>query len=962
MKTNYYVLLFLALFSLPILAQEYQISGTIKDTESQPLPGVSVSIINGTGGTSSNFDGNYTLMVNEGDKVAFTFIGFESQEITMDGKTVINVIMQSGVALDEVVVTGSRNPKRTAIDTAVPVDVIGIEELLTQGAQTNLNQILNYVAPSFTSNTQTISDGTDHIDPASLRGLGPDQVLVLINGKRRHTSSLVNVNGTFGRGSVGTDLNAIPTAAIKNVEVLRDGAAAQYGSDAIAGVINIILKKNTGLTVSVDGGAYFSKNSGGHNQGGTDGEAVGISLNYGVGIGKKGGFLNLTGMLDNRNPTNRMIEWEGNIFNSYNSVERNAQANGYGNLLGLQNDFDGIVQYAQGAGLPSDVLFDVNNAVDIADLQSALSTDNTEAELAARNQERWNYNMRVGQSKLGSGKFFFNGEFPLSEITAIYTFGGFSYRQGESAGFYRLPSQQRAFTPVYLNGFLPEIHSTIIDNSISAGIKTKFGEWEADFSNTFGSNSFDYNIQNTSNATMQNNTATEFDAGNFKFAQNTTNFDMHRYFEDIMAGLSVAFGAEFRYENYKINAGEEASYSKYDTSGNIWDINNPSSIEVVDFFGRARPGGSQVFPGFSPDNEVDDSRTSLAGYIDVEADITESFLISGAIRYENYSDFGGTLNFKLASRFKLGDNMALRGSLNTGFRAPSLHQLNFNSTSTVFVDGIPTDVGTFSNDSQAAKLLGIPTLKEEQSKSASIGFTGKIQNANLSFTVDGYFIKIDDRVVYTGSFKPKNDGTPADNLLKDLLGQANAGSAAFFANATDTESYGIDMVITHRANFSNSNLRTDLSATFGKTNQVGDIHASKILEDADLVDTYFDETSRIFLEEAVPRSKINLTFNYNFKKFNVMFRNVYFGEVTEATNNAANQQIFGSKIVTDLSFSYAATDALRFTIGSSNLFDTYPDKNIEANRSSGRFEYSRRSQQFGSMGRYLFARLTFTLN
>jgi len=962
MKTNFYVLLILALFSLPIMAQEYQLSGTIKDAESQSLPGVSVSIVNGTGGTSSDFDGNYSLTVKEGDKVAFTFVGFESQEITMDGRTVINVVMQSGVALDEVVVTGSRNPKRTAIDTAVPVDVIGIEELLTKGAQTNLNQILNYVAPSFTSNTQTISDGTDHIDPASLRGLGPDQVLVLINGKRRHTSSLVNVNGTFGRGSVGTDLNAIPTAAIKNVEVLRDGAAAQYGSDAIAGVINIILKKNTGLTVNANSGAYFSKNSGGHNQGGTDGETVGISLNYGVEIGQKGGFLNFTGMVDNRNSTNRMIEWEGNIFNSYNSVERNAQDNGYGNLLGLQTDFDGIVQYAQGAGLPSDVLFDVNNAVDMADLQSALSTDNTDAELAARNQERWNYNMRVGQSKLGSGKFFFNGEFPLSEKTAIYTFGGFSYRQGEAAGFYRLPSQQRAFTPVYLNGFLPEIHSTIIDNSIAAGIKTQFGEWEADFSNTYGSNSFDYNIQNTSNATMQNNTKTEFDAGNFKFAQNTTNFDMHRYFEDIMAGLSVAFGAEFRYENYQINAGEEASYAKYDTAGNIWDIDNPSSIEVTDFFGRARPGGSQVFPGFSPDNAVDDSRTSIAGYIDLEADITDSFLISGALRYENYSDFGGTLNFKLATRLKLGDNMALRASGNTGFRAPSLHQLNFNSTSTIFVDGVPTDVGTFSNDSQAAKLLGIPTLKEEESKSVSIGFTGKIPAANISFTVDGYFIRIDDRVVYTGSFKPKNDGSPADNLLKDLLEQANAGSAAFFANAIDTESKGIDIVITHKANFSNSNLRTDLSATFGETKQVGDVHASEILENAGLVDTYFDETSRIFLEEAVPRSKVNLTFNYNIKKFNIMFRNVYFGQVTEATNNPANQQTFGSKIVTDLSLSFAATDALRFTIGSNNIFDTYPDKNIDANRSSGRFEYSRRSQQFGANGRFLFARVTFTLN
>ena len=382
---------------------------------------------------------------------------------------------------------------------------------------------------------------------------------------------------------------------------------------------------------------------------------------------------------------------------------------------------------------------------------------------------------------------------------------------------------------------------------------------------------------------------------------------------------------------------------------------------MTDFFGRARPGGSQVFPGFNPDNEVNKTRNSAAAYLDLEADITDSFLLSGALRYENYSDFGGTMNFKLATRVKLGDDFSLRASANTGFRAPSLHQLNFNSTSTIFVDGVPTDVGTFSNDSRAAKLLGIPQLKEEQSRSGSIGFTGKLPKLNLSFTVDGYFIAIDDRVVYTGQFSPSDDGSPGDELLKRLLAQANAGSATFFANAIDTESYGLDVVITHKANFKNSNLRTDFALTAGQTKQVGDIKASEILEDAGLVDTYFDETSRIYLEKAVPRTKMNLTFNYNINKFNVMFRSVYFGEVTEATNNVDNQQVFGSKIVNDLSLSFLATESLRLTIGSSNIFDTYPDRNIEANRSSGRFEYSRRSQQFGAGGRFMFARMTFTL-
>lgn len=956
-----YLFLTVLLFSLPVLAQTNEVSGTVTDTENETLPGVSVLIKGSSTGTTTDLDGNYSLEVESNGVLIFAFVGYETQEVKVNGRTTINLQMKQGVELDEVVVVGSRNPNRTATETAVPVDVIGIEELVTQGAQTSLNQILNYVAPSFTSNTQTISDGTDHIDPASLRGLGPDQVLVLVNGKRRHNSSLVNVNGTFGRGSVGTDLNAIPTAAIERVEVLRDGAAAQYGSDAIAGVINIVMKKSTTLNVSVNTGAHFSSKSGGYNQGGTDGETAGVAINYGIDLGEKGGFINFTGMFDSRNPTNRMIEWEGGIFNSYNSVERVANADGF-NLLDLQTDFDAIVQYSQSAGLPGDVLSGVNAATDISDLQSVLGADNTSSELAARGLARHNFNMRVGQSKLRSGKFFFNGEIPFSENTTLYSFGGMSYRNGNSAGFYRLPSQERAFTPIYINGFLPEIHSSIVDKSISAGIKSMLGEWNLDFSNTWGKNIFGYDIQNTSNATMQYASPDNFDAGGFSFTQNTTNFDINRFYDDTMSGLNVAFGAEFRLENYEIFEGEEASYSKYDTNGNIWDINDVNSIEVTDFFGRNRPGGAQVFPGFSPDNAMIKSRNSIAAYVDVEADITESFLLSGALRYENYSDFGGTLNYKLASRFKFSDNLSIRGSINTGFRAPSLHQLNFNSTSTIFVDGIPTDVGTFSNDSRAAKLLGIPELKEEQSRSASIGFTGKLPDANLSFTIDGYFIAIDDRVVYTGQFGPKNDGSPADNLLKRLLEQANAGSASFFANAIDTESYGIDLVVTHKANFSKSDLRTDFSATFGKTNQVGDIKASEILENAGLVDTYFDETSRIFLEEAVPRSKMNLTFNYNFNKFNVMFRNVYFGPVTEATNTVANQQEFGNKIVTDLSFSYLATDALRLTIGSSNLFDVYPDEASEANRSSGRFEYSRRSQQFGANGRFLFARLTFNLN
>jgi iron complex outermembrane receptor protein len=816
----------------------------------------------------------------------------------------------------------------------------------------NLNQILNFVAPSFTSNTQTISDGTDHIDPASLRGLGPDQVLVLINGKRRHNSSLVNVNGTFGRGSVGTDLNAIPSGAIKRLEVMRDGAAAQYGSDAIAGVINIVLNTSVNeLTFNVTTGANFSKNAN-EQTGGVDGETVNVSVNYGVPLGDKGGYINFTGDFDYREDYSRMKEWEGTVFNLYNTVERFADNDGYNIADLLDDDVADVNFYAGAAGI-----IPTGSNLTKPELQTILGADNTTSELAARGLERKDFNMRVGQSQVRGGRFFANMAIPLDDAgTELYSFLGTSSRKGNSAGFYRLPNQSRTYTPAYINGFLPEINSTITDQSLAVGIKGLVNGWHIDFSNTWGKNAFLYTIGNTFNASRQNASPTTFDAGGFNFAQNTVNLDINQFFDDTLNGLNVAFGAEYRLENYEIIAGEEPSYGQYTAQGEL--ITLPTQSPSVDFFGSGRPGGSQVFPGFSPANELSRDRSSIAGYVDLEADFSEAFLVSFASRFENYSDFGSTLNFKLATRLKASDNINIRAALNTGFRAPSLHQLNFNSTSTIFQDGIPVEVGTFSNDSRAAKLLGIPELKQETSRSVSLGFTAKMPDANLTLTVDGYFVAIDDRVVYTGQFAGPGTGTELDNLLA----QANASAASFFANAIDTESKGIDIVITQTANIgTNARLKSDLAGTFSQTRQVGDIKASDVLEDAGLVDTYFPEDSRIYLEEAVPRTKVILSNNLTTGNWNVFLRNAWFGEVSEATASVANQQTFGSKLVTDLSFGYQASESLTLTVGANNLLDVYPDRAIEANRSGGRFDWSRRSQQFGIGGRFLFARLSFKL-
>ncbi len=943
---------------MAIYAQSYQVTGTVTDSNSQPLPGVSVTIEGTSRGTTTDFDGKFSIKVESSENLIFSYVGFNEKKLQMDGTKTFNIVLVSGVSLNEVVVVGSRNPNRTAVDTAVPVDIIDVTELITAGPQVNLNQILNYVAPSFTSNTQTISDGTDHIDPASLRGLGPDQVLVLINGKRRHTTSLINVNGTFGRGSVGTDLNAIPAASIERIEVLRDGAAAQYGSDAIAGVINIVLKRSTNeLTVNVTNGAYFSKNSN-DQTGGSDGNTTNISANYGLELGDKGGFINFTGDFDVRDEYSRMKEFEGGIFNLYNTVERVADNAGYDITQLLDDDVSDVIQYGNAAGLGLPL-----NATK-ADLQSILSADNTTAELTARGLTRSDFNMRVGQSALRGGRFFANFSLPLNDDgTELYSFAGVSSRVGNSAGFYRLPSQNRTYTPAYINGFLPEINSAINDKSFSVGIKGKVSDWDVDFSNTYGKNEFLYTIGNTFNASMQSASPTTFDAGGFSFAQNTTNLDISKFYEDTMSGFNVAFGAEYRVETYEIYAGEEGSYAQYTADGQV--ITLPSQNPSVDFFDRARPGGSQVFPGFSPANELSRGRSSVAGYLDMEADVTENFLVSLATRYEDYSDFGSTLNFKVATRIKAGENTNIRAAFNTGFRAPSLHQLNFNSTSTIFdQDGNPIEVGTFANDSRAAKLLGIPQLKEETSRSLSLGFTSKLPDAHLTITVDGYWIGIDDRVVYTGRFTGPGTGTELDNLLS----QANAGAAAFFANAIDTESKGLDVVITHDAMLGdNAKLKTDLAATFSNTKQVGNVKASDVIRAAGLVDTYFDEASRVYLEEAVPRTKINLSHSLTTDKYNIFLRNVYFGEVTEATNNVLRQQVFGTKVVTDLSFGYKATETLTITVGANNLFDIYPDRAALSfsdggtNRSSGRFDWSRRAQQFGIGGRFLFARLNFVL-
>ncbi|SHF77869.1 TonB-dependent receptor [Dysgonomonas macrotermitis] len=924
-KIIYSVFALLAIGSSTLFAQKtISIKGNIHDHET-PLAGAIVRVEGTNINTVTDENGNYEINTAPGTyTLAASYLGYYQKtanvrlEENQDGKQDFEL---SSKELGEVVVLGSRGGGRSRLETPVPVDVID-GQTLKDVPQVSLTQILNYVVPSFNSNTQVISDGTDHIDPATLRGLGPDQVLVLINGKRRHTTSLININGTVGKGSVGADLNAIPTSAIKRIEVLRDGAAAQYGSDAIAGVINIILEDSTDqLKFNASTGANISRNS----EGDIDGERVDVDANYGIKLGDKGGFLNLAGVYNYRKPTNRQKEFTGTIFTDYNRPDL------YPNPTGA---------------------------------------DITDEELARRGETRADYVSRIGQSESRGGALFFNSVIPVKNETEFYAFGGLNYRQGESTAFRRQPAQlTQNISEIYPDGYLPLIVTNNYDKSLATGIRGKVSGWNVDFSNTYGNNKIDFTTENSLNASLGKSSPTSFDAGGYSFTQNTTNLDIDRNFADALSGVNVAFGLEHRYENYIIRQGEESSYRDYgkatqigtDADGNpiyVSDINGSVQTLFAEN-GSAYAGGAQAFPGFRPENAVDARRSSFAAYGDVEVNFTPQWLVAGALRFENYSDFGSTLNWKLSTRYKFNDILSVRAAANTGFRAPSLHQRYFSATSSVWTDGVIVQSGTFTNDSRAAKLLGIPKLKEEKSFSVSGGLTANF--GKFKATVDGYFIRIDDRIIYTGQFTGSNaaEASAQDKEIYQLLYQVGASSARFFANAIDTETKGIDAVLTYQDQLGKGNLRIDLSGTFSKTNVVGDVHSSTIL--AGKENSYLDRASRIYIESATPRVKVNLSLNYSLDKWSFLLRNVYFGSTDAATNIEADAQTYDPRIITDLVVGYDFNKNLKLSVGSNNVFDIYPDKNNAGNRGAGYFIYSRTGQQFGFNGRYVFARIGLTI-
>jgi iron complex outermembrane recepter protein len=940
MKKALYLSVCFLLIGITVIAQQV-VTGKIIDNNNLPLAGVSIkSKKTGKGIVSAN-DGTFRLQVTSDDQLEISFVGYITQQVSVGNSSVINVTLQpSTVELNQVVLVGTRTGGRVKTESPVPVDIIDINKVGAPTAKMDLTSVLNYAAPSFNYNKQSGADGADHIDLGTLRGLGPDQTLVLINGKRRHQTAFVGLFGTRGRGNSGADLNSFPEAAVGRIEILRDGASAQYGSDAMAGVINIVLKKdinhwtiNTGWAGYYDtkfnsskfnaGNQYYSGNK-------IDGGTFTFSANNGVALGKSGGFINFS--LD---------------FLSQAKTYRQADT------LNWQTD------------------------------KNALPYINTGRRA-------------FGDGSLNTYGAMYNMEVPTgaSKKTTFYSFGGYNYKTSDAFAYSRNWSAKPERFPVDASGNLlmdanimrtandgeiyynPHIQTHISDGSIAAGIRGETGtNWKWDLSNTLGRNDFHYFGDKTFNASsIGSKTPTHFDDGGFNFLQNTVNLDFSKAFHSVAQGLNLGLGAEYRYENYKIYKGEEASYKSYHPA----DLFYPNVGED-----RAPAPGSQGFPGFSPADVITANRSNISLYADAELNATKEWLLDGAVRFENYSDFGSVITFKLATRYKAADNFNLRGSVSTGFRAPSLQQINFSNTLTSFTGGQLVQSRIARNGDAITKAAGIPALKEETSVNASIGFSWKPVK-ELTVTLDGYMVKVKDRIVLSGLFSKDDPTLPAS--FTSQLDAIGVSTAQFFDNAVNTTNYGLDIVADYTKRWGNKSFKALLAGNIQHMT-IDAIHVPAALNGTVLNQkTFFSDREEAFLLASAPKTKFSLGLEYDMNKLGFGTHLTYFGKIklmgfgdatadnpnqtginpmvpTDADGNIYVPEVFNfnGKLVTDLYLSYKVCSKLTVFAGADNLFNVHPDLGVNPqakgwfgdNESGGPWD----SVQMGFNGRRLFGKL-----
>ena len=789
--------------------------------------------------------------------------GFRPQSIT-------NVYLKADEPTDLVVLlnpatvaVGTRRDDRTALESAVPVDVVDVTTLLPRAPQTDLTQLLQYTVPAFNSTRQTGAGGSDHVDPASLRGLGTDQLLVLVNGKRRHTTALVNLLSNIGLGSVGTDLNTLSSLGVERVEVLRDGAAAQYGSDAIAGVMNIRLKSDNRA-------GSVLLNSGLTSEG--DGLATLLGVNKGFRLGQKG-FLNVTADADYRDRTTR--------------------------------------GYAR-----NPLVTPVFVANDPAREQAAL---------AAAGKTYDDYVQHNGDARLRNVRGLLNTRVEASDALSFYGFGSYAFRRGQASTPWVLPARQAAdiVDNLFPYGYQPQVNTRINDGAGTVGAvlgRSGPNHWTLDLSNTTGYNRMTYDLHNTVNSSLGASSPTVFEnAGGFSFLQNVTNATVNRFFDKVLAGTNVAFGGEFRTDRYEIMRGDERAEGEYD---------------------EGKPGaqqGAQGFSGFGVASAVVGSRTNVGAFLDVEADVTKRWSVSGALRYENYSTFGSAFIYKATTRVQATKFLAVRGAFNTGFRAPSLQQVLYRQiTQTPGANGVIYS-GIFNNQDELTKAAQVPTLTPETSRSYSAGLVLTPVPA-FSLTVDGYLIDINNRITLSGLLRPGSGISPA---FAQTLANNRVSQARFFTNDLDTRTTGLDVVASYRHVLGRGQFTASAAGNFTRTStrrQNVPAIFRNLQEDDNPTTNYIDPRQLSLIETGIPASKILLGLNYTQGKLGVGLRNTYFGEVRyydvapdpTVYDFGSYLLVFKPRVVTDLLVSFQATKGLGLTLGAQNLLNVKPSTLDEA--------------------------------
>jgi iron complex outermembrane receptor protein len=836
-------LLFFLLCSFVMVAQK-EVTGMVKDNQGNPLPGVNIIEKGTSNGTSTDMDGKYKIRINEDSFLVFSYVGYTTVTKSTAG-IVLNVTLteEGSQNLEEVVVTGTRTAPRSNTTTALPIDVLSSKDLVSTG-QATFDKALQYKIPSFNTVQTPVNDATSLLDPYEIRNMGPSRTLILINGKRKNLSSLVYVQTSPGRGETGADISAIPTDAIERVEILRDGASAQYGSDAIAGVMNIILKKNNN-----SGSATLR--SGITTEG--DGEMLGISINNGTTVGEKG-FLNYT--LD---------------FSKVKLANR-----------------PGTVDAAGEAG---------DFGADLSDVQAFL----------AKYPDAGNIN---GSPETLAAKFLVNGGRDLSDNTQLYYNAAYVYKKVNSFANYRTP-YWRTLDPTnpYLNdffgngndanpsykGYVPTFIGDLNDYNATLGFKNQTNGWNTDGSITVGGNSQIYTVENSQNRSdikdsnnqnvYKENSPITFKPGGTKFNHVVGNIDISKNLSD---KVSIGFGSEFRTETFEVIEGEKASWDGF---------------------------GADSFAGNRPENSGKWNRYNLGFYADIAFDVTEDFLLNGTLRHEEYSDFGGATVWKLSTRYKfLDDKITLRGSISTGFRAPTLHQIYTQKAQYSFVAGQGIQVsGIINNVSPQARILGIPSLKAENSTNITVGIGAK-PSKNFNFTIDYYNIKVEDRIVL---------GDRQDKLINGVK-----SNVAWFSNSFDSRTSGLDFV----ANYNNlevgsGKLGFNLSGNITLQNErISDVRNNSFGPILDAL-TF---TSR-------PETKWILGANYEIGKFGFSLNNTYFGKTTFKQDGMSNElrTEFTPKIVTDLGINFNATDKLTLALNVNNLLNVLPEWKFKAESAAG---------------------------